>query len=63
MNLTYMNSLICTKECYFHGTVEYIQRVNEDVLDEDGTWTCNYDDESTESSSTASTYENVNPNR
>jgi hypothetical protein len=37
----------------------YPKDVNEDVLDEDGTWTRNYDDESTESSSTASTYENV----
>jgi hypothetical protein len=37
----------------------YPKDVNEDILDEDGTWTRNYDDESTESSSTASTYENV----
>ena len=37
----------------------YPKDVNEDVLDEDGTWTHNYYDESTESSSTSSTYENV----
>jgi hypothetical protein len=37
----------------------YPKDVNEDVLDENGTWTRNYDDDSTESSSTASTYENV----